>query len=195
MTRVRTIRTDALVMLALGAGLIIGLFAGRIWGREIESRWARLDHAFNQRMDRRRDTAQVREDSALFEKNRRSVTQRPREVRRIQAYDDCAVTLWMRDPELGALQVFRVRGHGKSGGVLSEGVRYEDGGYPVNSLVTVVLPNVECGRIDFLGTGFSAMYFGPGSDTLAGPRFIPLAPAAPVEPGQTGNDGPDSTPF
>ncbi|MDQ3309604.1 MAG: hypothetical protein M3497_05710 [Gemmatimonadota bacterium] len=193
MIRVRTIRTDALVMLALGAGLIIGLLAGRIWGREIDRRWARAQYAFTQRMDRTvRDTVQVREDSILFEKNRRSVANIPREVRRLQAYGDCAVTFWMRDPELASLQVFRVRGQGKSGAVLSEGVRYEDGGYPENSLVTVVLPNVECGRIDFFGTGFSAMYLGP--DSLAGPRFIPLAPAAPGEPVQTGNNGSDKRP-
>jgi hypothetical protein len=178
-------------MLALGAGLIIGLFAGRIWGREIERRWARIDNAFAQRMDRTRDTAQVREDSALFEENRRRLTRFPREVRRIQAYDDCAVTFWMRDPEMASLQVFRVRGEGESGVVLSEGVRYEDRGYPENSLVTVVLPDVECGRINFLAIGFSAMYLGPGSDSLAGPRFLPLAPVKPSDPVRTGNAGSD----
>lgn len=195
MTRIRTIRTDALVMLALGAGLIIGLLAGRIWGREIQRRWTQVDYAFAQRMDRTRDTAQLRKDSALFEENSRRVSRFPREVRRIQAYDDCAVTFWMRDPEMASLQVFRVRGQSKSGLVLSEGGRYEDGGYPENSLVTVVLPNVECERIDFLGTSFSAMYLGPSSDSLAGPRFLPLAPAKPSAPVQTGNTGSDKEPL
>lgn len=152
MNDTRPVRTRWLVLLPLVAGLVIGLLAGRLWAREIETQWRRAQQISSHRVQKVHRSDEWRRDSIRWDSIRRSRRRSaPREVARLQLYRDCAVTFRFSDDSY--FQVFDsdARGHGRE--LLGRAVAFSATGFAAGDEVTVVFTDVECTNISSLSHG------------------------------------------
>jgi hypothetical protein len=110
------------------------------------------------------DPRQWREDSARLAqweefRMRTAARRHPREVRRVQALNACAVSIEFRDTILRNLPLMHVRAWDRRnpGVLVAEGWAYREPGFDKGDTVTVVLPNVYCADLLIAGYGASAV--------------------------------------
>ena len=154
------------------AGGGVGLVAGVQWSRALQARWSRAarDAAGGPYEQRRRDPAQWLRDSArraAWQARQRALPERlrPREVRRVQALDACAVSFEVRDTAwAGRAVLFDARAwdRRRPGVVIASGATYREGGLGPGDTATVVLPRVYCADLVISGYGVSAVGPPPG---------------------------------
>jgi hypothetical protein len=117
------------------------------------------------RTARSRDPRQWREDSARRAqweaREGASPQHQPREIRRVQALNACAISFEFRDTSWKNLPLMHVRAWDRlnPGAVVAEGWAYREPGFNKGDTATVVLPNIYCG--DLLVGGYGASAVGP----------------------------------
>jgi hypothetical protein len=139
---------DALVL------VIVGVVVGAVLDAAIlpaaHQVWFRQRPPVRVITSRDRDPEQFRKDSAAqaliakrFEGLRDQV---PAEVRRVQAFNNCAVSFEFRDTTYHAAKLFDVTAWDRlaPGTVVSRAMAYSDTGFGRGDTATVVLPNVYC---------------------------------------------------
>jgi len=110
---------------------------------------------------RERDPEQFRQDSAaqaLISKRIQSMRHAaPVEVRRVQAFNNCAISFEFRDTTYRSAQLFNVTAFDRlaPGTVVSRAMTYSDTGFGRGDTATVVLPNVYCRDIVVASLGNS----------------------------------------
>ncbi|HKG93133.1 MAG TPA: hypothetical protein VKA84_14610 [Gemmatimonadaceae bacterium] len=161
----------ALVWGGMALGGAVGLAAGLQWAPELQARWSRVERRARPYSQRLRDPEQWRRDSAkraAWEARARArpAGLNPREVRRVQALNTCAVSFEVRDSTWGRAQLFHARAWDRHqpGTVVAEAWAYREGGYAAGDTVTVVLPNVYCG--DLLMAGYGGTWVGPAPNPV-----------------------------
>lgn len=178
---VRSVRTWMLVLLSMIAGFAPGVLVGREWARELEHRWRRSSERLTRLIREHGDPEQARQDSLAFERLSRVDRQPPREIRRLQVFRNCVITLEVRDSTWANLQLINVRGHYNGPAVLREGWHYREEGYRQGDLVSVVLPETECGSVHGISCGAS-LVLTPEERARMGPSRPPRIPVEPVRP-------------
>ena len=157
----RQVPTWLLVLLSLLVGLSAGILAGREWDA-YEYRLRRLSSARFLRAIRVQDSARVaelaRRDSVR--RVRASVARLipPLELRRLQALNTCVLTYVMRGDRARNMALFHVDLRDHAGNRLPRAYAYREAGFPDGSSAQVIVPDVECGRLEIAGYG-SAMVF------------------------------------
>lgn len=164
----RTVPTWLLVGLALLAGGAAGVLAGRHWAAwSARAAWHRARRNVVDVAARAHDPAGWRRDSAAraareaaafaaFARRGREV---PLEVRREQVSRHCALSYAIRDTAYRGATLFHVRAENarRVGVTLAEAWAYRPGGWGPGDTVTVVVPDVWCGRLLVFPSGSSAV--------------------------------------
>ncbi len=168
--RVRTVPTSLLVALCVIAGLAIGLASGLAigwaWPASSAIAWFHSRRPPPTRPPysaRANDPVQWRVDSALLVRVARlgwATRRPPREVRRVQALNTCAVSFAIRDTTWRHRQLFNAQAWDRlaPGRIIARGYAYRDGGFDAGDTATVVLPDVWCGDLLIGGYGAAAVF-------------------------------------
>ena len=145
-------------------GVVVGALLDAVILPRAHTAWARQQRSTRALTARQKDPEQFRKDSiaeALIAKRFESARNRaPIEVRRVQAFNNCAVSFAFRDTSYRAAKLFDVTAWDRltPGTVVSRAMTYSETGFGQGDTATVVLPNVYCRDIIVASLGTSVVY-------------------------------------
>ena len=164
------------VLIAALGGLAAGFALSQTWARTLEQREraVRLQEALTIQAKYRDPKLRARDSVAWVSREVEFPSFPLREVRRLQLYGDCLVSLEVLDTVPAHLNYIEVQAQGDRGQLLGRTGAFSDIGYRLGEWINVVVPDLECSTV----RGF-AMGFGPPPVAPRPPYRAPAPDPAP----------------
>ena len=145
--------------LAVRAAYLLGILTGEHWGglnrvRDWERRREFARRVWSDSARRAADTVAAREYAAALARGRKFYDRRPREVRRVQLYDLCAVSFVVRDSLGPYMTLLQARAYSPTPSPrvqVGEAWTYKPSGFLPGDTITFVFPHVQCNRLELPG--------------------------------------------